>query len=57
MAKVKVRVLYPTGFEGLKMEVKGSDVVELDEATAKTVVDVGWAEYVQAKVAAKKATA
>jgi hypothetical protein len=48
MAKVKVLVLYPTGFGGVGLgEVAGSDVVEVDEEQAKTLVGHGWAEYVK----------
>jgi hypothetical protein len=48
MAKVKVLVLYPTGFLGLGLgEVEGSQVVELDEGAAATVVGHGWAEYIK----------
>jgi hypothetical protein len=48
MAKVKVLVLYPTGFGGVGLgEVSGSDVVEVDEDQAKTLVGHGWAEYVK----------
>jgi len=48
MGKVKVLVLYPTGFTGLGLgEVAGSDVVEVDEAQAHTLVGHGWAEYVK----------
>ena len=55
MAKVKVLVLYPTGFAGLGLpEVSGSDVVEVEEAAAATLVGHGWAEYVKPR-AAKKA--
>jgi ABC-type Zn uptake system ZnuABC Zn-binding protein ZnuA len=47
MAKVKVLVLYPTGFLALGIEPKGSDVVEVDEAHAVTLVGAGWAEYIK----------
>jgi hypothetical protein len=49
MAKVKVLVLYPTGFLALKMEPApaGSDVVEVEESDAATLVGAGWAEYVK----------
>ena len=58
MAKVKVLVLYPTGFAGVGMpDVSGSDVVELDEASAATVVGAGWAEYVKPKAVKKTETA
>jgi hypothetical protein len=56
MAKVKVLVLYPTGFTGLGLDPAGSDVVELDEAVAETVVGHGWAEYVKAPKARKTET-
>jgi hypothetical protein len=58
MAKVKVLVLYPTGFQALGVgEVAGSDVVELEEAVAATVVATGWAEYVKAPKARKTISA
>ena len=57
MAKVKVLVLYPTGFNGLGVDPAGSDVVELEESVAATVVGHGWAEYVKPKVAKKTETA
>jgi len=57
MAKVKVLVLYPTGFAGLGIDPKGSEVVELDEAAAATVVGHGWAEYVKPKAEKKTETA
>jgi hypothetical protein len=48
MAKVKVLVLYPTGFGGVGLgDVAGSDVVEVDEDQAKMLVGHGWAEYVK----------
>jgi hypothetical protein len=49
MAKVKVLVLYPTGFQALKIEPTpvGSDVVEVEESDAATLVGAGWAEYVK----------
>jgi len=48
MAKVKVLVLYPTGFTGLGLgEVAGSSVVEVEESHAATLVGAGWAEYVK----------
>jgi len=57
MAKVKVLVLYPTGFTALGVgEVAGSDVVELEEAIAATVVATGWAEYVRAPKTKKTET-
>ena len=57
MAKVKVLVLYPTGFAGLGLpDVAGSDVVEVEEAAAATLVGHGWAEYVKPR-ATKKASA
>jgi len=58
MATVKVLVLYPTGFSGLGFDPipLGSDVVELEEAVAKTVVDHGWAEYVKPPKARKTET-
>lgn len=43
MAKVKVRVLYPSAFVG---GVAGGDEVEVDEATAKGLVAEGFAEVV-----------
>jgi hypothetical protein len=49
MAKVKVLVLYPTGFAGLGLgEVSGSDVVEVEADHAATLVGHGWAEYIKA---------
>ena len=58
MAKVKVLVLYPTGFAGLGIgDVEGSQVVEIDEAAADTVVGHGWAEYVKPKAVKKTETA
>ena len=57
MAKVKVLVLYPTGFAGLGIDPEGSDVVELDESDAATVVGHGWAEYVKPKAVKKTETA
>jgi len=48
MAKVKVLVLYPTGFIGLGLGgVAGSSVVEVEESQAKALVGHGWAEYVK----------
>lgn len=59
MAKVKVLVLYPTGFTGLGIDPMplGSEVVELDEAVAATVVAHNWAEYVKPKAVKKTETA
>ena len=58
MAKVKVLVLYPTGFAGIGLgEVAGSDVVEVEEAAAATLVGHGWAEYVKPKAVKKTETA
>jgi hypothetical protein len=51
MAKVKVLVLYPTGFAGLGIDPSGSDVVEIDEVAAETLVGHGWAEYIKPRVA------
>ena len=55
MAKVKVLVLYPTGFAGIGLgEVTGSDVVEVEQTAADMLVGHGWAEYIKPKAAAKK---
>lgn len=57
MAKVKVLVLYPTGFAGLGLDPEGSDVIEVEEDQAKTLVGHGWAEVVEKpKAAPKKAS-
>ena len=49
MAKVKVRVLYPTAFIALGIEVEGSEEVAIEEADANTLIGNGWAELVKAK--------
>jgi hypothetical protein len=55
MAKVKVLVLYPTGFAGLGLDPAGSDVVEVEEDQASTLIGHGWAELVEPKKPAAKA--
>ena len=50
MAKVKVRVRYPTAFVGLGLgDVAGNDVVEIDEALAISLAGEGFADIVESK--------
>jgi hypothetical protein len=51
MAKVKVLVLYPAAFVALGVDAEGSDVVQVEEADAATLVGQGWAELIKAKAA------
>jgi hypothetical protein len=48
MAKVKVRVLYPTGFEGLGIDTEGKDEVSVEKADADNLIAAGFAEPVKA---------
>ena len=49
MGKAKVRVLYPTAFEMLGIQVEGSDEVSVEESDAATLIGNGWAELVKPK--------
>lgn len=53
MAKVKVRVLYPTAFAAIGVDTEGKDEVSIEEDQAVALVDAGYAELV--KAATKKA--
>ena len=46
MAKVKVRVLYPTAFVALGVD-PDDEVVAIEESDAKTLIGNGWAELVK----------
>lgn len=48
MAKVKVRVLYPTAFASLGIDVEGKDEVSVEESDADTLVSSGFAEVIKA---------
>lgn len=56
MAKVKVKVLYPSAFVALGVPAD-AETAEVDQATAETLIGSGWAELVETKkpVAEKKA--
>ena len=57
MAKVKVRVLYPSAFAAIGVDTTGKDEVSIEEAEAEQLVAVGYAELVKAsKVKTETAT-
>lgn len=47
MAKVKVRVLYPSAFQAQGVDTQGKDIVEVDGAIAAWAVAGGFAEWVE----------
>jgi len=50
MAKIKVRVRYPTAFAGMGLgDVQGNDVVEVDEAVGTSLIGEGFADPVESK--------
>jgi hypothetical protein len=51
MAKVKVRVLYPTAFPGA---VEAGDEVEVDEELATSLIGEGFAEVVSRQRGSKQ---
>lgn len=55
MAKVKVRVLYPTAFVALGVD-PGAEEVSIDEEQAATLIGNGWAELVEGKTGRRVAT-
>jgi len=49
MAKVKVRVLYPSAFVAAGIDTKGADDVEVEEPAAGWLVAAGYAELIEAE--------
>lgn len=51
MAKVKVRVLYPTAFAAQGIETEGKDEISVEKEQADTLIAQGFAEEVKARKA------
>jgi hypothetical protein len=55
MAKVKVRVLYPSAFAALGVDTEGADEASVESDQADWLITSGYAEAVKAKAPPKKA--
>jgi hypothetical protein len=59
MAKVKIRMGYPSAAAQQGFDIAAGDVIQVDEVLADTWITAGWAELVKAKaeVEVERATA
>lgn len=55
MAKVKVRVLYPSAFAALGVDTEGDDEISVEQDQADWLITSGYAEAVKAAKPSAKA--
>lgn len=56
MAKVKLRVLYPSAFLAMGVDTEGKDEVSVESDIADSLVAAGWAESIKAEPAKEPET-